>query len=170
MSPPIDVIVSSDLARATQTAGPIASACGLGVTTDSAWRERYFGLLEGKPVGDKALWEAASGEIDPPGAEPTAEMHDRIRTAVLDLPRKYRDRETIAVVTHGGPIRAILKMLDNGKLDAARGPRPLDIPRIANCAILLLLARTYRDGVRWRLGSVNDTAHLCDLRTDFDGA
>src|SRR5206468_4407724 len=84
--PPIDVLVSSDLPRATQTAGSIAAACGLKVIVDRAWRERGFGLLEGKPVGDREMWRAASGEMDPPGAELTADLHERVRVALMKLP------------------------------------------------------------------------------------
>ena len=167
-SPPVDVIISSDLPRATQTAGPIASACGLPMVTDRAWRERSFGLLEGKPVGDRTMWEAATGEIEPPGAEPSAELHARVRAALIELPQKYKDKEVIAVVTHGGTIRSVLKMLDDGRLDAARGPRPIEIPRIPNCSILSLQARRYRDGIRWRIGSLNDVAHLGEMVTDRD--
>lgn len=168
MHPPVDLIISSDLPRATQTAGPIASACGLPMVTDSAWRERAFGLLEGKPVSNRAMWEAASGEIEPPGAEPTADMHARVLAALLALPQKHRDKEVIAVVTHGGPIRSILKMLHDGRIDATRGPRPLEIPPIANCSILSLLARRYRDGIRWRISSINDVSHLGEMVTARD--
>lgn len=161
--PSIDVLISSDLPRATQTAGPIASACGLRVVTDSAWRERGFGLLEGKPVGEREMWRAASGEFDPPGAEPTADLHERIRRALLQLPDRYPKAKVIAVVTHGGPIRAVLKMLADGRLPPARGRRLLDMPSIENCSILQLLVRRYRTGVRWRIACVNEASHLEEI-------
>jgi probable phosphoglycerate mutase len=166
--PPIDVLVSSDLPRAMQTAGPIASACGLRVVIDSAWRERGFGLLEGKPVGEREMWRAASGEFDPPGAEPTADLHERIRRALLRLPDRYPRANVIAVVTHGGPIRGILKMLADGRLPAARGRRLLEVPPIENCSILHLLARRYRNGVRWRLACVNEASHLGEVAIAAD--
>jgi broad specificity phosphatase PhoE len=158
-SPPIRILISSDLPRATQTAGSIASACGLRPHLDSTWRERGFGLLEGKPVGDRAVWQAASGEVDPPGAEPTAEMHDRVRAALLMVPEKYRGK-TVAIVTHGGPIRAVLKMLSDGRLQSIRERRPADVPEIFNCSIFHLLARHYRSGIRWAIDTVNDCGHL----------
>lgn len=102
--PPIDVLVSSDLARATQTAGSIAAACGLPLVLDPAWRERGFGSLEGKTVGHRETWMAASGEMDAPGGEPMLAMQDRVREALLGLPRRFPKAKVIAVVTHGGPI------------------------------------------------------------------
>jgi len=166
--PAIDVLVTSDLPRATQTAGSIAAACGLKPVVDPAWRERGFGLLEGKPVGDKAMWRAASGEMDPPGAEPTRAMQARVLGAVLGLPEQYPKANTIAVVTHGGPIRSVLKMLVDGRLELTRGHPAVPVSPIINCAILELICRRYPEGVRWRLACVNDAAHLGDVVTEKD--
>jgi probable phosphoglycerate mutase len=161
--PPVDVLISSDLPRAVQTAGPIAAACGLRPVLTTAWRERTFGLLEGKPIGDRELWRAAGGEVDPPGAEPTADMQNRIQTAMHDLLTKYPKANLIAVVTHGGPIRSVLRMLASGKLRLARGQSLPNVPLIHNCSILHLSTRHYRDGVKWRISCVNDIAHLADV-------
>lgn len=166
--PSIDVLISSDLPRATQTAGAIAAVCGLAPVVDGAWRERGFGLLEGKPVGDKAMWKAASGELDPPGAEPTAAMQERVHAALLRLPAIYPKANVIAVVTHGGPIRGILKMLVDGRLELTRGHEPVPLCPIINCSILELVCRRYPDGVRWRLACVNDAGHLGDVATERD--
>jgi broad specificity phosphatase PhoE len=160
--PPLDFLVSSDLPRATQTAGSIAAVCGLPLKVDKAWRERSFGLLEGKPVGEREMWRAASGEMDPPGAEPTLEMHERVSGALLRLPDQFPGARTIAVVTHGGPIRSILRMLSDGRLRTTRGHPPIELCSIGNCSILHLRARRYRDGLRWRIECVNDSAHLSD--------
>jgi probable phosphoglycerate mutase len=163
--PPVEVLISSDLPRAMQTASPIAAACGLKLVLDPAWRERHFGQLEGKPVGSRNLWRTASGELDPPGAEPAAAMRQRILGALQQLPIRYRRANCIAVVTHGGPIRSVLRLLLDGSLPTARGrsnlaPLADELPSIGNCSILNLMARHYRDGVRWRLSCVNDSAHL----------
>ncbi len=161
--PPIDVLISSDLARAVETAGPIAAACGLRPIIDKAWRERSFGLLEGKPVGDRELWRAASGDFDPPGAEPTAAMQQRIQTAMEKLIRQHPQAHMIAVVTHGGPIRRVMQMLNKGVLSMARGQTLPEVPTIHNCSVLHLVARQYRDGVKWRIACINDIAHLADV-------
>ncbi len=163
-APPLEILVSSDLARATQTAGPIASSCGLPIVTDPNWRERGLGLLEGKPIGNKEIWQVASGEFDPPGAEPAAQMQERVRSALMNLPITYRNNQSIAVVTHGGPLRAILKMLADGRLPSTRGFSD-EIPQIPNCSIMHLLARRYREGTRFRIVAINDVAHLGEMIT-----
>jgi probable phosphoglycerate mutase len=163
-SPPVGAIVSSDLPRAAETASPIASACGLSIQFDPSWRERSFGLLEGKPVGDKKLWDVASGEIDIPGAEPSADLRKRIHDALLAIPKNYPDVQTVAVVTHGGALRSILKMLADGVLPSTRGETPShNLPVIPNCSILHLLARAYPDGFRWKIDAVNDVSHLREM-------
>ena len=162
-SPAIQVLISSDLNRATQSAAPIAAACGLSITTDPCWRERGFGLLEGKPIGDRKMWEVASGDFDPPGAEPAADVYRRIHSALLKIPQTFPDQQCIAVVTHGGPIRTVLKMLADGRLPTTRGHHPIPILPIPNCSILHLIARHYRQGLRWKIESHNDVAHLENL-------
>jgi probable phosphoglycerate mutase len=159
-APPVEAVISSDLPRATQTAGTIASACGLAITVDPAWRERSFGLLEGKPVGDRKMWEVAAGEFDPPGAEPSAEMHERVRTALVSVLERFPAQQLVAVVTHGGPVRSILKMLADHRLETTRGHPPVEVTTIPNCSVLHLLARHYREGIRWKILAVNDVSHL----------
>ena len=85
MNPPIDVLISSDLARAAQTAEPIAAACNLTVRHDAAWRERYLGSFQGKTVGERGIWLAATGHTDAPDAEP------------VDHPRVERKRPDAAL-------------------------------------------------------------------------
>ncbi len=159
-SPPVELLISSDLPRALETAGPIASLCGIKVVADAAWRERSFGLLEGKPIGDQKMWQIAAGETDPPGTEPAAELHARIHKALLAVPHTYPGKLVIAVVTHGGPIRSILHMLRDGRLQTTRDHPVVEVPIIPNCSILHLLARHYPEGIRWKVDAVNDVSHL----------
>ncbi len=166
--PRVAALVSSDLPRAAQTAGPVAAACGLKIAFDPRWRERAFGLLEGKAVVDRSLWQVAGGEVDPPGAEPSAEFLARVRAALTALATAHRHRPVVAVVTHGGPMRAVLRMLIDGRLELVRGHRPVELVTIANCSLLRLRARHYRSGTRWRVSAVNDVAHLGDLVTTRD--
>lgn len=166
--PPVQKLISSDLPRALETAGAIASACGLQIITNPAWRERGFGLLEGKLVGDRERWRAASGELDPPGAEPTSAMFQRTRQALLALPVQYPNAAVVVVVTHGGPIRSIYRMICAGEIRAARGYRTQTPATIINGSLQHLMARFYRDGIRWRVSAVNDAAHLGELATTAD--
>ena len=171
--PAIARLVSSDLPRAAETAGPIAAACHLPVTYDAAWRERSFGpLLEGKKIVDRSVWQVAGGEVEPPGAEPTDVFLDRVRQALCHAAGASvagrRPVPTTAIVTHGGPMRVVLRLLASGRLRLVRGHRPVDVVAIANCSVLHLTARHLRHGIKWQVLAVNDVAHLGDVVTTAD--
>jgi len=168
-SPRIGRLISSDLPRAAQTAQPIARALGLPIAFARAWRERLLGEFQGKPVGERRTWSLATGEETPPGAESVAAFESRVRAA-LDAIAPPPDGRAVAVVTHGGPVRLVLRMLSDGRLNVdgetpPPPPPPPPPPRIENCSILQL-HRT-PDG-RWRIACVNDASHLAELRTATD--
>ena len=161
--PAIGRLISSDLPRAAQTAQPIAQALGLPIEFDVAWRERLLGEFQGRPVGERRTWSLATGEETPPGAESVGAFESRVRT-VLDAIEPPADGAAVAVVTHGGPVRVVLRMLNDGRLEVD-GDRPALPATIENCSIVHL-HRT-RDG-RWRVACVNDASHLEELRTATD--
>ncbi len=160
---PLDVLISSDLPRAVQTAQPIAAACGRNLLLDARWRERCFGEFEGTSAAERDIWRAAAGEIDPPGAESAAAFTGRIHAALTGLSTDHPDVRTIGVVTHGGPCRAVLGMLLDGRLPLAEGQTPPERTMIANCSILHLIERRTEGKTTWSIARLNDVAHLIDL-------
>ena len=170
--PKVTAVVSSDLRRAAQTAGPVAAACGVTATFDPAWRERGFGEFEGKHVGERATWRAAHGDTDPPGAESLTDFRARVRGAVESLPHRLgrgRGHRTIAVVTHGGPVGVVLRLLADGTLPPAPGSAPPEVVNAANCSVMELLAEPVGGGGHvWHVACVNDVAHLDGLVSDAD--
>jgi probable phosphoglycerate mutase len=170
--PKVTAIVSSDLRRAAQTALPVAAACGLALGYDAAWRERGFGTFEGRSVGERETWRAAHGDTDPPGAEPMAAFNARVRDALESLPRRFPDHQAVAVVTHGGPVGILLRMLADGTLPAAAAGDAPELVRAGNCSVMELVRERARDGPRdgfaWRIACVNDVSHLDGLATETD--
>ena len=82
-----------------------------------AWAERDLGDWEGRPWAQ--LWDEAPPQVQhdpaafvaftPPGAEPVAELHARVRAALHALPHV----EDVVVVTHAGPtVAAVAAVLD----------------------------------------------------------
>jgi len=107
-------IVASDLARAQQTAAPIASLLHLSIVSDPRLRELDVGSWSGltrrqiEERDPETLLAFESGEptIRPGGGESRIE----IRTRALDFVRDLADRrsgESVIVVTHLGVIRAL---------------------------------------------------------------
>ena len=166
--PSVTAVVSSDLRRAAQTAEPVAAACGLAVSYDPDWRERAFGTFEGKSVGERETWRAAHGDSDPPGAEPMSAFTARVRRALESLPDQYASHQTVAVVTHGGPVAVVLRILaDKARLAGPAGDAP-ELIRAGNCSVMELVRERTPSGLAWRVACVNDVAHLDDLATDAD--
>jgi probable phosphoglycerate mutase len=159
--PRAEFLVTSDLARATQTADAVAAALGIAYVERPAWRERGFGPFEGRTIGEADIWRAANGHWDLPGAEPTAAFQERVRTALHDLAREFGSTHCVAVVTHGAVLRNILNLLADGRLPRMHGEPPPESVPIANCAIMHLEVDWIDETVAvWRVHGVNDVDHL----------
>jgi broad specificity phosphatase PhoE len=138
----VDVIYSSDLARARETAEIVAERVDLPVHVDSRLRERSFGAWEGKTgreiesefAAAHAQWLAGSPGAD--DAEPFAEFAARVESFLADIVERHPD-ETVLIVAHGGSIRVIHARAQG--LDYVRDHRL--IPGVANCTVARYAAR-----------------------------
>ena len=133
----VDVVYSSDLARARETAEIVAARLGLEVRFDSRLRERGFGAWEGlstTEIEDRFAeshrrWHAGEG-AGADDAEPFADFAARIHSFLEDAVQRHPG-ETLLVIAHGGSIR-VIHALATG-LDYVRDHR--SIPAVANCAV-----------------------------------
>ncbi len=104
----IDVIVTSDLARAVETATVLGDRLGVPVEHEARLREIDNGewtlrLPTEIATGWPDLWEAYTGGADVlrPGGERWADVGTRVVAALTELLARP---ERVAVVTHGGPV------------------------------------------------------------------
>lgn len=131
---PIAAVYSSDLQRARDTAAAVADAAALPVRTLTELREKHFGTWEG-------LTDAEILERFPTarrGRWGDGETREQLETRVLSALREIAGRhegETVLVVSHGGPLRAVQRAI--GSAD--------DAP-IVNCHVL----RVAVEGGRFR--------------------
>ena len=131
---PLDVVLSSDLQRAAETARPVARQNGAPLVLRPVWRERDVGLCSGLTTPEiKARWpeETKRYGFDPPEGE-----------TMLDFRRR---------ITHGGVIHTLLGHV--------WGYDPYDsVPLTGrvNTSITTLLV----NGDVIRPGTINDHAHL----------
>ena len=139
----IDVVYSSDLARARETAEIVSAKLGLDVRLDPRLRERGFGEWEGltsteieERFGEAdQRWRAGEG----PGAddaEPFEDFSARINDFLADVLRLHPG-EQVLVVSHGGSIRVIHALAAG--LDYVQDHRL--IPGVANCEVSRYTAR-----------------------------
>lgn len=156
-----DVLVSSDLSRASQTARALGDASGLPLYIDARLRERCYGGFEGllyAEIAERfpqafAAWQArdVDGQL-PPGqneGETFRQFYDRATGAVLgwaaDNPGK-----SLAIVAHGGVLECIYRAALGLSLETARDFKVL------NASVNRFVVR---DG-KLELVSWGDVAHL----------
>ncbi|TYP56798.1 alpha-ribazole phosphatase [Thermosediminibacter litoriperuensis] len=110
-----DAVYSSDLERALETAEIIAAPRGLRVISTKDLRELSFGEWEGhsyqeleeKYPDEFHRWRCDPGENRPPGGESLKDLMERV-SSFVKLAAKNHPEGNILIVTHAGPIRAIL--------------------------------------------------------------
>lgn len=115
----VDKIFSSDLRRAVQCAKIIFNS---DIELISGFREINFGLLEGLTHQEVMRgfptiykkWLKEPYKTDIPGGENFSDFKKRIEKALDKVLNKYK-YNTVAIVTHAGPIRLILSNLSSAK-------------------------------------------------------
>ena len=158
---PIDLLVSSDLQRAQQTAAPLAARRAQPVAAlHAGLREQAFGLLEG--LDEAAIrerhpdlwtqWLRFDADETAPGGETTRQFHTRALAAVRELAEAHPGRR-VALVTHGGVLDMLWRTVHGLPLSGGR-----------ECAI----PNTGINRLRWRAGTLEigvwgDDGHLAGL-------
>jgi probable phosphoglycerate mutase len=105
-------IVTSDLARAQDTADELGRLTGVEVATDVRLRERSFGVREGLTLAE--AWEQfpepmarwlAGDEAGIPGSESSMAAGERFAAALHEHLGTIGPDDTLVVVSHGGVTR-----------------------------------------------------------------
>jgi broad specificity phosphatase PhoE len=146
-----DHIYASDLLRAYETAQIIAEPLHVPVEPLPDLREIDIGPWSGLTKPEiLQRFPGAFVEFDlPPGAESHESFSRRVSQALERLTAAHRGQR-LAVVTHGGVVRAMIRYLQ-----ALEGT-DLPVPHIGNTSITEL----QQVAGRWRLIRVNDLTHL----------
>ena len=152
-----DLLLSSDLGRALQTASAIAMRSGHEIVVEPRLRERRMGIFQGlTPDEVQARYPqeyARHKSHDPdyviPGGESMRQLFERIVACFTDLAARYAGL-TLATVTHGGVLAMLYRHARAMPLEA-----PRDFP-LHNAGLNRL---RHRLGA-WELQSWGDIAHL----------
>ena len=157
----VTAIYSSDLARAIETARPLAKMTGLPINDTHAFRERSVGVMEGLTFEDAAQQHPEQYaallrrdfEYVLSGGESYRQLLDRAAQKLDDVIAEHRGGK-IAVFSHTGTI-CILALHLMGALDAPE-LKPVWIST-SNCGITRF---ELRDDGFVRVLAINDTSHL----------
>ncbi len=110
-----DVVVSSAMRRARDTAAPIARACGVPLRIEPELHERRVGALSGTPTQrSEGVWPDTLRRWlagDTAFAPPEAESFDDIRRRVLPIWERLTmevEGQTLVLVTHGVVCKVLL--------------------------------------------------------------
>jgi len=144
----VHAVYASDVSRAVETAQLIAAPHQLKIHTSPQLRERSYGVLEGKTLEEAGRTQGswfiswlADRRSAPPAGESQDDMCARIIAAVREVARAH-PRQTVVIVSHGGPIKGALHeilripptlwrltWIDNGSITVLRGTP--DVMRVA---------------------------------------
>jgi broad specificity phosphatase PhoE len=153
----LNAVYSSDLKRAAECGQAIATSHGLEPVLAKELRERHFGALQGYTLAEAAqecgtwydAWARDRLNQAPPAGETLAEMTERVMEFIWQVVEE-RPGEKVAVVTHGGPIKALVyEMLGISQPFWRKA-------RVANGSLTVL--EGYVDNLS--LVSFNETGHL----------
>jgi probable phosphoglycerate mutase len=153
----LDLIVTSPLARARQTAGAVSAATGLTPAVQDGWAEVDFGEWEGLTHAEAerdwpeqmAAWLSDPGAA-PPGGESLVAASDRV-LAALDSLLAGHPGATVLIVSHVTPMKILLR---HALLAPPAALRRMYLEVACLCEIFW-----YAGGVGV-VRTLNDTAHL----------
>ena len=134
---PIDVLLSSDLVRALETATILGDVHGLVPTRVPDLRELDIGdwtgltrqQIDAASPGVLERFEGEDPEVRPGGGECRREIRERVRGAVAAIVQDHPGQR-IALVTHLGVIRALLPGTEPDNAECCRAVRVGEMPTL----------------------------------------
>jgi alpha-ribazole phosphatase len=117
--PPLDLIIASPLMRTHRLAEFLSQAGYCELRHDARLMEKHFGIWEGKAwdeIERRAIdaWAADIMDYAPEGGESAQQLMQRVQTFLRDV--RQLPQQHIALVAHGGSIRALLALIANTSL------------------------------------------------------
>lgn len=155
----VDVVYSSSLLRAVNTAKAVADLKGLEVIKSDSLREINAGDWQGRSYDNIAetypemwaVWRNADYEnVKTPDGETPVQVLSRVYSELEEIAKKH-DGQSVVVASHGLAIRVALRYITRGKIDTWA----------ANASITKL---KFKDG-KFEVEIFNEHSHLGSLVT-----
>ncbi|ANU10987.1 hypothetical protein A1A1_07944 [Planococcus antarcticus DSM 14505] len=140
-----DLIITSPLQRARQTAEIINETLGLPFVEMDEFVEKHFGDAEGLTFKERAF---TFPDRHYPNQEDNGSFSERLATGLEIINDCYLDKRVL-LVSHGGVINAILGKLSDGEIGSGK-------TRLLNAC----LSHIHFDENNWIIRNYNQVSHL----------
>lgn len=158
----IDVIYSSDLKRAYNTALPVAKRRNMEIITSKELREIYAGKWEGMKFVDiketypenHTRWMTDVGNAFCDGGETVFELQQRVKNE-LDRIARENEGKTVCIATHATPIRTMLCIWNGLAISEAK-----NFGWVKNASVTII---NYNDDGTYSIVLEAESAHLRDV-------
>lgn len=140
-----DVLITSPLTRAKQTAEIINKSLNIPLIEMDEFLERDFGDAEGEILTDRIKLYLDTKQLN---QEDRSSLNKRVIEGIQKIHHRYHDQRVI-LVAHGGVINAILSILSNGKVGAGK-------TKLKNACISNI---HFHEG-DWQIKDYNQASHL----------
>ena len=109
----IDLIITSPLQRAFETAQTVANKCRIPLQIDDRLIEQHYGIFEGKDRQDEGFLanKRQFAYRYPEGGESMMQMAYRVYGFIEDVKKNY-PKKNVLIVCHGGVCRCLLYTSD----------------------------------------------------------
>jgi uncharacterized phosphatase len=141
-----DVIITSPLLRAKQTAIIINEALKLPFFEMEDFKERHYGAAEGMTKQERL---EAFQDKNYPNQEDLLSLNKRVMAGIDKFYQNHPGKKVL-LVAHGAVINSILSTLSNGEIGSGK-------TRLLNACI----SNIYFHEEKWAVKSYNEVDHLC---------
>lgn len=142
-----DVIISSPLKRARETADIINQYLGLDIVEMDDFIERNYGDAEGMPFEERMKLYP---DKNYPNQESKEALTERMMAGIQKVSGQYPNRKVL-IVAHGAAIHALLSRISNGDVN-------LDNTKLVNAC----LSNIHFQEDKWHVQDYNLSEHLSD--------
>ncbi|MHC0039495.1 histidine phosphatase family protein [Pseudoneobacillus sp. C159] len=140
-----DVLISSPLKRARQTADIINEVLNLPILEMDEFQERFYGDAEGMTKEERI---AAFPDKNYSNQESLESLNNRVNAGIDNIYQHYPDKK-ILLVAHGGVINSILSIFSNGEIGSGK-------TRLMNACI----SNVHFHEEKWVIKNFNQVNHL----------
>ena len=161
-----DLLFSSPLKRAAQTAEAVSQAVGKPIIYDARLREQDSGKIAGMTREEASKFSPPPDEnghrnyIPIPGGESLLDHTRRVSEFYLELIDKHMDKR-VCMVTHGGTINVLLRIIYNLPVNQPYVDKHIYLFAMNDTAMSRLLIRGPQDVITYYL---NNFSHLITMK------